>query len=100
MQCACKRHQTRHEFQLFYLFLHPPEQDVDPNQEAFQIMDPHGTGYVEMNVLRRLLLQLPGVDQVNDDVTLPHSCSQPDYVHLFVASLHAAKFVIAFFYRK
>lgn len=37
---------------------------TDANWEAFKIIDPHGTGYVEMNVLKRLLLHLPGVDVV------------------------------------
>ena len=37
---------------------------TDANWEAFKIIDPHGTGYVEMNVLKRLLLHLPGVDMV------------------------------------
>ncbi len=37
---------------------------LDANKEAFRIIDPYGTNFVEMNVLKRLLLQLPGVDSV------------------------------------
>ncbi|GAX72741.1 hypothetical protein CEUSTIGMA_g197.t1 [Chlamydomonas eustigma] len=40
--------------------------EIDANKEAFRIIDPHGTGYVEMSVLKRLLLQLPGVDHLDD----------------------------------
>lgn len=46
---------------------HTPGSDFsDANWEAFRIIDPHGTGYVEMNVLKRLLLHLPGVDMINE----------------------------------
>uniref|UniRef100_A0A7R9VYC1 EF-hand domain-containing protein n=1 Tax=Chlamydomonas euryale TaxID=1486919 RepID=A0A7R9VYC1_9CHLO len=45
----------------------PDSAFTDPNWEAFKIIDPHGTGYVEMNVLKRLLMQLPGVDMIDDD---------------------------------
>mmetsp|Transcript_17372 Transcript_17372/g.37505 ORF Transcript_17372/g.37505 Transcript_17372/m.37505 type:complete len:174 (+) Transcript_17372:193-714(+) len=53
--------------------------DYDPNVEAFRIIDPHGTGYVEMNVLRRLLSQIPGVDMIDEgDMELLHELVDVD----------------------
>lgn len=43
----------------------PCVQQFDPNFEAFKIIDPHGTGYVDAQTLRRLLQQMPGIDYVS-----------------------------------
>ncbi|KAG1665278.1 hypothetical protein FOA52_015855 [Chlamydomonas sp. UWO 241] len=44
----------------------PDSAFTDPNWEAFKIIDPNGTGYVEMSDLQKLLLQMPGVDGIDD----------------------------------
>ena len=41
-------------------------QDSDPNAEAFRIIDPQGTGFVDMSVIKKLLLQMPGIDSVRN----------------------------------
>jgi len=49
------------------LLFHSDVPSFDPNVEAFKILDPHGTGYVDAHVLRRLLQQLPGMEYVDED---------------------------------
>eukprot|EP00983_Pelagomonas_calceolata_P078438 1154255-Pelagomonas_calceolata.AAC.7 len=40
-------------------------QEFDSNVEAFRIVDPHGTGYMDGQSLARLVLQLPGIGYVS-----------------------------------
>ena len=42
----------------------PALQAFDPNVEAFKILDPDNTGHVDIDVLKRMLLQMPGIDAV------------------------------------
>lgn len=42
--------------------------DFDPVGEAFKVYDPHGTGYVDLAVLRRVFQQLGFKNMTEDDV--------------------------------
>jgi hypothetical protein len=53
--------------------------------EAFRILDPEGTGWVEPGALRRLLLQMPGMEEVpakrcsaTSTTPPPQTCQPPD----------------------
>jgi len=46
---------------------HTQIQSFDANVEAFKIVDPHGTGYMDGHNLARLVLQLPGIGYVSAD---------------------------------
>ncbi|KAF5837438.1 hypothetical protein DUNSADRAFT_4418 [Dunaliella salina] len=47
------------------LLFHPDVPEFDANVEAFKIVDPHGTGYMDGQSLARLVLQLPGIGYVS-----------------------------------
>merc|ERR1712118_513895 len=40
-------------------------QDFDPVAEAFKLVDPEGTGHVDMNTLKGFLAQTPGIGEVD-----------------------------------
>mmetsp|Transcript_24408 Transcript_24408/g.66665 ORF Transcript_24408/g.66665 Transcript_24408/m.66665 type:complete len:230 (+) Transcript_24408:228-917(+) len=49
------------------LLFHPDVPEFDSNVEAFRIVDPHGTGYMDGQSLARLVLQLPGIGYIDED---------------------------------
>ena len=43
------------------LVRHEPPKDLDPAKEAFKLLDPQATGFVEINTIKQLLTQMPGI---------------------------------------
>lgn len=38
---------------------------MDPNVEAFKILDPQGTGFVDIATFKKMLQQMPGVGRID-----------------------------------
>mmetsp|Transcript_43673 Transcript_43673/g.111632 ORF Transcript_43673/g.111632 Transcript_43673/m.111632 type:complete len:160 (+) Transcript_43673:366-845(+) len=42
-------------------------QNFDPAAEAFKVLDPAGTGFADLDTMRAILSQMPGIGDVTDD---------------------------------
>lgn len=45
----------------------PCAQNFDPAAEAFKVLDPAGTGFADLDTMRAILSQMPGIGDVTDD---------------------------------
>lgn len=42
-------------------------QDFDPAAEAFKVLDPSGSGFVDIDLMKGMLSQMPGIGEVTDE---------------------------------
>mmetsp|Transcript_22101 Transcript_22101/g.39454 ORF Transcript_22101/g.39454 Transcript_22101/m.39454 type:complete len:157 (-) Transcript_22101:502-972(-) len=42
-------------------------QNFDPAAEAFKVLDPSGSGYADLEMMKGMLAQMPGIGEVSDE---------------------------------